>query len=33
MRHKSILTTMLYYATGDVHALAPSIWQSEKRAG
>lgn len=33
MRHKSIVTTMRYYATGDVHALAQSVWAGTKKAG
>ncbi|HEV7279986.1 MAG TPA: hypothetical protein VGN57_07200 [Pirellulaceae bacterium] len=33
MRHKSVLTTMRYYATGDAHALAQSIWETARKAG
>jgi integrase len=33
MRHKSILTTMRYYAAGDAHALARSIWDTTRKAG
>jgi hypothetical protein len=33
MRHKNILTTMRYYATGDKLALAQSMWEKERVVG